>query len=78
MKFMFDYKGKNVRWMWKDQEKQFHQTYLPKKTELIIVDSDGEDKQEVKDALWESLQPEFQDIRNHMNLKARLRRAKNG
>jgi hypothetical protein len=64
--------------MWKDQEKQFHQTYLPKKTELIIVDADGEDKQEVKDALWESLQPEFQDIRDHMNLKARLRRAKNG
>ena len=26
-----------VEWEWRDKEKQYHQTYIPKKSELIII-----------------------------------------
>jgi len=72
------FNGQAVEWEWRDKEKQYHQTYIPKKSELIIIGLEGEEKQACKDELWERLQPEFQSIRDHINLKARLRRAKNG
>lgn len=65
-----------VEWEWRDKEKQYHQTYIPKKSELIIIGLEGKEKQACKDELWERLQPEFEDIRKRNNAKSRARRKK--
>ena len=66
-----------VEWEWRDKEKQYHQTYIPKKSELIIIGLEGKEKQACKYKLWERLQPEFEDIRKRNNAKAKARRKKN-
>lgn len=69
----FRYNGKNIEWEW-THDKQHHVTYIPKKRELKIIDPQGFDMQEVKNALWECLQIDFDEIRSRQNRLARERR----
>ena len=76
MRFFFDYNGQAIEWEWKDKDKQFYRTYIPKKSELIIKGVDGAERQIIKDNLWENLQDEIREIKERKNQQAKESRAK--
>ena len=66
-----------IEWSWSDecQEKQYWQTWIPKKSELKIITKLKRDViQQVKDELWEDLQGEIQLTRDIVNAKRRKKR----
>ena len=66
-----------IEWSWSDesQEKQYWQTWIPKKSELKIITKLKRDvSQQVKDELWEDLQGEIQMTRDIVNAKRRKKR----
>jgi hypothetical protein len=63
-----------IEWSWSDecQEKQYWQTWIPKKSDLKIRTKLKRDvSQQVKDELWEDLQGEIQMTRDIVNAKRR-------
>lgn len=53
-----------IEWHYKDQIKQFYETWEPKKSDLVITTKlTKAAKQEVKDELFESLQKQFAEVR---------------
>ena len=70
-----------IEWSWSDecQEKQYWQTWIPKKSELKIITKLKRDvSQQVKDELWEDLQGEIQMTRDIVNAKRRKKRLNYG
>ena len=66
-----------IEWSWSDecQEKQYWQTWIPKKSDLKIRTKLKRDvSQQVKDELWEDLQDEIQMTRDIVNAKRRKKR----
>jgi hypothetical protein len=66
-----------IEWSWSDecQEKQYWQTWIPKKSDLKIRTKLKRDvSQQVKDELWEDLQGEIQMTRDIVNAKRRKKR----
>ena len=66
-----------IEWSWSDdcQEKQYWQTWIPKKSDLKIRTKLKRDvSQQVKDELWENLQGEIQMTRDIVNAKRRKKR----
>ena len=79
MKFYFTSEelSQDIEWTWSDacQEKQYWQTWIPKKSELKIITKLKRDvSQQVKDELWEDLQDEIQMTRDIVNAKRRKKR----
>ena len=66
-----------IEWSWSDecQEKQYWQTWIPKKSDLKIKTKLKRDvSQQVKDELWKDLQGEIQMTRDIVNAKRRKKR----
>ena len=66
-----------IEWSWSDecQEKQYWQTWIPKKSDLIILTKlNREQKKLVLDELWEDLQISIQFIRDRNNARRRAKR----
>ena len=66
-----------IEWSWSDecQEKQYWQTWIPKKSDLKIRTKLKRDvSQQVKDELWEDLQGEIQMTRDIVNAKRTKKR----
>ena len=66
-----------IEWSWSDecQEKQYWQTWIPKKSDLrILTKLDKEQKKLVLDELWEDLQISIQFIRDRNNARRRAKR----
>ena len=79
MKFYFTSEelSQDIEWTWSDacQEKQYWQTWIPKKSDLKIRTKLKRDvSQQVKDELWEDLQGEIQMTRDIVNAKRRKKR----
>ena len=66
-----------IEWSWSDecQEKQYWQTWIPKKSDLKIKTKLKRDEmQQAKNELWESLQTQIQMTRDLINAKRRKKR----
>ena len=71
------FKFKETEWAWQDdcQEKQYWDTWIPKKSDLKIVTKLSKtEMQEIKDELWESLQSDLQFTRDRNNAKRKQKR----
>ena len=66
---------KNIDWTWTEMDKAFWDTWIPKKSDLIILTKlNKEQKKLVLDELWEDLQGEIQMTRDIVNAKRRKKR----
>ena len=79
MKFYFTSEelSQDIEWTWSDtcQEKQYWQTWIPKKSDLKIKTKlKREQMQQAKNELWESLQTQIQMTRDLINSKRRKKR----
>ena len=66
-----------IEWSWSDecQEKQYWQTWIPKKSDLKIKTKlKRNEMQQAKNELWESLQTQIQMTRDLINAKRRKKR----
>jgi hypothetical protein len=79
--FMFEFESKildkTIQWSYTDacQEKQFWETWIPKKSDIKIRSKIPKGKlQEVKNELWEDLDEDLQVLRDRLNEKRRLKR----
>ena len=59
------------------QTKQHYDTWIPKKSDLIVYEKDKAIRNTVLEELWEDMQPDNQFIRDRINAKARAWRKKN-
>ena len=81
MIFSININGSIVDWCYtiNNQEKQYHQTWIPKIKDIQILTKDlnGLTVSEVKKTILEDIQPDIQMVRDNTNKKARARRKKN-
>ena len=81
MIFSININGSIVDWCYtiNNQEKQYHQTWIPKQRDIQILSKDlnGLTTSEVKKTILEDIQPDIQMVRDNINKKARARREKN-
>ena len=55
---------KEIGWTWKDMDKAYWDTWIPKKSEFELVTVvDSTIRQEVKDEIWENMQTEIDYIK---------------
>ena len=76
MKFLFD----KIEWSWQDncQDKQYWDTWIPKKSDIKIVTKlSKEDRQDCLNELWENLQPDIQFTRDRNNARRKQKRLDN-
>ena len=74
------FKFNQIEWAWQDdcQEKQYWDTWIPKKSDLKIVTKlSREDKQDCLNELWENLQPDIQFTRDRNNARRKQKRLDN-
>ena len=81
MIFSININGSIVDWCYtiNNQEKQYHQTWIPKLKDIQIVTKDlkGLTTNEIKKIILEDIQPDIQMVRDNTNQKAKARRQKN-
>jgi hypothetical protein len=81
MIFSININGSIVDWCYtiNNQEKQYHQTWIPKLKDIQIVTKDlkGLTTNEIKKIILEDIQPDIQMVRDNTNQKAKARRNKN-
>ena len=73
MIFLFD----KIEWSWQDncQDKQYWDTWIPKKSDIKIVTKlSKEDRQDCLNELWENLQPDIQFTRDRNNARRKQKR----
>ena len=78
--FKSDILNQDIQWDWADdrQEKQYWNTWIPKKSNLkIITKLKREEMQMAKNELWDNLQDAIQFTRDQINLKRRQKRLAN-
>jgi len=82
--FMFEFKSKEldktIQWSYSDacQEKQFWETWLPKKSDIKIrTKLPRAEKQECLNELWEDLQEDLQILKDRLNERRRQKRLDN-
>ena len=71
------FKFNQIEWAWQDdcQEKQYWDTWIPKKSDIKIVTRlNKEQKKEALDELWEDLQGAIQFTRDRNNARRRVKR----
>ena len=71
------FKFNQIEWAWQDdcQEKQYWDTWIPKKSDLKIVSKlSREDRQDCLNELWENLQPDIQFTRDRNNARRKQKR----
>ena len=71
------FKFNQIEWAWQDdcQEKQYWDTWIPKKSDIKIVTRlNKEQKKEALDELWEDLQGAIQFTRDRNNARRRQKR----
>jgi len=71
------FKFNQIEWAWQDdcQEKQYWNTWIPKKSDIKIVTRlNKEQKKEALDELWEDLQGAIQFTRDRNNARRRQKR----
>jgi len=76
MIFSFD----KIEWSWQDncQDKQYWDTWIPKKSDIKIVTKlSKEDRQDCLNELWENLQPDIQFTRDRNNARRKQKRLDN-
>jgi len=81
MIFTININGHLVDWCYtiNNQEKQYHQTWIPKLSDIQIVTKElnGLTVSEVRKLILEDIQPDIQMVRDNTNQKAKARRQKN-
>ena len=66
---------KDIAWTWKDMDKAYWDTWIPKKSDIkIITRLNKEQKKQVLDELWEDLQSDIQFTRDRNNARRRAKR----
>ena len=66
---------KEIGWTWKDMNKAYWETWIPKKSDLKITSRlNKEQKQQAPDELWEDLQSSIQFTRDRNNARRRAKR----
>ena len=59
-----------IDWQWKDQIKQFYESWEPKKSDVVIKTKlDKETKKAVHDELWENLNKQFMAERKEKRIR---------
>jgi len=59
-----------IDWQWKDQVKQFYESWEPKKSDVVIKTKlDKETKKAVHDELWENLNKQFMAERKEKRIR---------
>ena len=80
MIFSININGSIVDWCYtiNNQEKQYHQTWIPKIRDIQIITKDlnGLTVSEVKKTILEDIQPDITMVKEHNNKLARARRVK--
>ncbi len=78
MIFSININGSIVDWCYtiNNQEKQYHQTWIPKIKDIQIITKDlnGLTVSEVKKIILEDIQPDINMVKEHNNKLARARR----
>jgi len=70
---------KEIGWTWKDMDKAYWDTWIPKKSDIKIVTRlNKEQKKEARDELWEELQSSAQFTRDRNNARRRAKRLAKG
>jgi hypothetical protein len=81
MIFSININGLIIDWCYtiNNQEKQYHQTWIPKIVDIQILTKDlnGLTVSEVRKTILEDIQPDIQMVRDNTNKKAKARRQKN-
>tara|TARA_R110002049_G_scaffold5132_1_gene35470 strand:+ start:521 stop:769 length:249 start_codon:yes stop_codon:yes gene_type:complete len=81
MIFSININGLIIDWCYtiNNQEKQYHQTWIPKLSDIQILTKDLKNitAAEVKKEILEDIQPDIQMVRDNTNKKAKARRRKN-
>ena len=81
MIFSININGLIIDWCYtiNNQEKQYHQTWIPKLSDIQILTKDLKNitAAEVKKEILEDIQPDIQMVRDNTNKKAKARRQKN-
>jgi hypothetical protein len=66
---------KEIGWTWKDMDKAYWDTWIPKKSDIKIVTRlNKEQKKQALDELWEDLQSSIQFTRDRNNARRRQKR----
>jgi len=66
---------KQISWTWKDMDKAYWDTWIPKKSDIkIITRLNKEQKKQALDELWEDLQSAIQFTRDRNNARRRQKR----
>jgi len=66
---------KEIGWTWKDMDKAYWDTWIPKKSDIkIITRLNKEQKKQALDELWEDLQGAIQFTRDRNNARRRQKR----
>ena len=67
----------HIEWRYQDQEKQWHQTWQPKRKDLVILTKlNAEDKKAVLDEMMVEIEKDNQLVKDRANKMARDRRAR--
>ena len=77
MKFYFKSTtlDKQIGWTWKDMDKAYWDTWIPKKSDIkIITRLNKEQKKQAPDELWEDLQSAIHLTRDRINSRRRQKR----
>ena len=67
--------GLEVAWQWRDEQKQFFKSWIPKASDIFIIDELSEDDRErVKAEIMHEIEPELREERLRQNKQAKERR----
>ena len=69
--------NREVAWEWKDQKKQFFQTWVPTEADIVLIDELTPDEREIiKAEIMHEIEPELREERLRRNKQAKERRNK--
>ena len=70
--------NREVAWEWKDQKKQFFQTWVPTEDDIVLIDELTPDEREIiKAEIMHEIEPELREERLRRNKQAKERRKAN-
>ena len=70
--------NREVAWEWKDQKKQFFQTWVPTEADIVLIDELTPDEREIiKAEIMHEIEPELREERLRRNKQAKQRRKAN-
>ena len=70
--------NREVAWEWKDQKKQFFQTWVPTEANIVLIDELTPDEREIiKAEIMHEIEPELREERLRRNKQAKQRRKAN-